>query len=676
VRKDFFAKGSGPLRAAFFSGAALLLAIAGAVGFLFATGGAGIFGGAGEQVSFHRLLQEYDFRLEQALGGPAAPGYQQFGLLSRDLDRLEARAQGVENWLSVLRRRRRLADGAAEFAGAAHGARYAQAYRQAAQRALREFPFSEPIAAVAAAASIRGAAITPEMEGELRAILPRMSSQRFAPMRLSLHALLGDFRSPESAAASLQGDRLPLDFAAGAMGRDAEPIVAALAMLRILDGEPAEALSIVQSALARGGASPEFARFAAEVFYDFGSPARSAELFHMLSGEDAFREEALSRQADALWAAGYTGLARHVWGMLAAPSAPLAPRAAAALPSAPRAAWEDIAAIESRALHNLAATAEDPEEAEALLERLMRQGRSGDACRELGLVRLSRLMDAPGAVGLLQADLGLRGFAMAGGDMGQVELRERLVRQGQPGYAQREQGLARLGSLAGAPGPLALMQAQREALGPGGAGRGFGGEAGGVPLSAAAELEILKRRVEMGEAGRMVADVWMLLRRYPEAEGLHEWAAWFFALQRSFEETDLLLSAAERQGFSGRWKAEHRALSLIREGRFDEAESALEALELEAEGSGWAAAANLGRLAEARNASARALEHYQRALALLAEARPGGSSGGGSEIASQLQVRIARCLRTIGRPDESRRALLLALELNPNNLAARLELGR
>jgi tetratricopeptide (TPR) repeat protein len=100
--------------------------------------------------------------------------------------------------------------------------------------------------------------------------------------------------------------------------------------------------------------------------------------------------------------------------------------------------------------------------------------------------------------------------------------------------------------------------------------------------------------------------------------------------------------------------------------------------------SDWTLAANLARVFEARNASARALELYQTALAMLMQAEPAGAGAfaagarqaGRDDIASQLQFRIARCLRTLGRTAESRVALLQALELNPGNLSARLELGR
>ena len=595
--KSIVSKGSRLLRAAFLSGLMLLVILGGGLVFLYTSIGLDAFRAVREEIGFHQLLSDYDFRYRQVLGdGRIAVGYQQLDSLSRDLDHLETRAEAVENWLSVLSRRRRLADHAGAIPGA--GLSYLEMYRRTARRAFEVFPFSEPIAAVAASAIVRGAAITGEMEDELRGILPVLRSAPFVPMRLSLHVLLGDFNSPERAAANLLEDGgLSLDFAISALGQETEAILAGLVILRILEGQTWEALSAIQSAMTGGRASPAFIRFAAEFLYDFGSPIRSAELFHMLPGRDA-----LSRQADALWLGDYAEHARLIWASLAASGA-----------ESPAGAWGDEA-LENRALYNLAATSTSREDAGELLERLVRQGYPGSAYREMGLVRLSRLMDAPAAV--------------------------------------------------------ALLEAEREA--PRASGVSPAGSAGDFPLSALVDLEILRRRMGIGESARIVAETWMLLHRYPETEGLFQWAAWYFGLQRNFVETDVLLRTAERHGFSGRWMGMYGALQMIREGRLDAAIGTMDALQ--AESADWALAANLGRIFEARNASARALEHYQMALALLMEDE--SLAEGRYETASLLQFRIARSLRTLGRMDESRRALLVALEFNPNNLSARLELGR
>ena len=597
MTKNFMSQSSRLLRAAFLSGLVLTGVFGGGLIVLYTALGGALFP-AREAVTFHRLLQEYDFRLGQmlAMGRPAINA-QQLDSLSQDLDHLETRIEGVENWLSVLRRRRELIANAAAVPGM--WARYAQLYREASMRALRDFPFSEPLVAVAAAAVIHGAAITREREEELRGLLPRLTESRFVPMRLSLHVLLGDFHGPERAKENLLEDGgLSLDVAISTMGQDAHALLASLVILRILEGETWEALSAIQGAMAREQTSPDFVRLAAEFFYDFGNPIRAAELFHMLPEGD---EEALSRQADSLWLADYAELARHFWALLATPRME-APFVAGGGGS------RDGAALKNRALYNLAITAESAEEAAELFERLVRQGGTGDTYRELGLIHFTRSMDPPRAVAFLEAERG-------------------------------------------------------------GVGAGY---VRGFPLSALIDLEILRRRMEMGEAGRIAADIWTLLNRYPTQEGLYQWAAWFFGLQRNIAETDALLGTAERHGFTGTWTNEHQTLRLIREGHFDAAIRAMETMH--AESPHWAVSANLGRVLEARNAAARALEHYQRALYLLMETEP--HPGGRRETASMLQLRIARCLRTLGRIEESRRALLLALELNPDNLNARLELGR
>ena len=107
---------------------------------------------------FYRLLGDYDLgraELSAVLEGSAAPEYnavqRNMETLDRELDRLEKKAGGVEAWLSVLKRRRELARLNPRFAGA---------FRQSARRAALAYPYSEPLAAVAAAAVIQSGAIT------------------------------------------------------------------------------------------------------------------------------------------------------------------------------------------------------------------------------------------------------------------------------------------------------------------------------------------------------------------------------------------------------------------------------------------------------------------------------------------------------------------------------------
>jgi hypothetical protein len=533
------------LRVTVFAGLFLLLIMGALLAGTFARG-SGAAGGVRES-AFHRMLREYDFKYRQ-VADSGAVRRQEIEGLDNDLNRLEKQAEVVESWLSILKRRRQLAR---------LDSRYEESYRQSSQRAAGAFPHSEPIAAIAVAALVHNAAITRENEAHLREALPLLAGSRFAPLRLSLHVLLGDFKSPEQALASLPRDfTAPEYFAASELER--EVIYPDLTILKILAGDTPSAAIYIQTAL-DAFPSPGLIRLAAEYFYDFGSLLRAAELFSQLPDE-----ESLGRQADALWLAGYTDNARAIWAMQ----------------------------THSRALYNLALTAPAQEEETALFERLVAQG-TRDAIHRFGLIHLSRLLDAPAA------------------------------------------------------------------------GEVLSGEKDADPLIG---LEILKRRAETEEVARVIADTWLMLGRYPETEYLYEWGAWYFAQYRNYPETALLFKAAARQQLSGYWVNFHQALQHLREGGVNDAADLLTAAAAMIDND-WAATANLGRVLEASLAPAQALEQYQRALAVVLELDK-------TSAASRIQVRIANCLRNMGRPGDSRRALEYALELNPDNLTARLELNR
>jgi tetratricopeptide (TPR) repeat protein len=532
------------LRITFLAGLLLLLIIGALLAGTVARGD-GAAGGVRES-AFHRLLREYDFKYRQAAEAGAIRR-QEFERLENDLDRLEKQAAAVESWLSVLKRRRQLAQ---------VDPRYEDSYRQSSQRAAGAFPHSEPIAAIAAAALVHNAAITREAEAYLRDALPLLAGSRLAPLCLSLHVLLGDFKSPEQALANLPRDfTAPEYFTASDFER--EVIYPDITILKILAGDIPSAAIDIQTAL-DVFPSPGVIRLAAEYFFDYGDLLRAAELFSLLPDEEAF-----SRQADALWLAGYTSNARAVWAIQ----------------------------TQNRALYNLALTAPTQEEETTLLERLVAQG-ARDADRRFGLIPLSRLLDAPRAVALL------------------------------------------------------------------------GAEKNADPLVG---LEILKRRTETEEVARVIADTWLMLGRYPETEYLYEWGAWYFDLHRNYPETALLLRAAARQQLSGYWVDFHQALQHIRGGNLNAAADLL--AEAAATDGDWTASANLGRVLEAQLAPTRAMAQYERALAVVLDLEE-------EAIASRIQVRIAHCLRNMGRIAESRRALEYALELNPDNLTARLELNR
>lgn len=560
------------LRLAVISGAMLLVFFGLAFGGIYATGRI-VPGQRGS--GFHAMLGEYDFRYRriEEMGLHAALRQELDGL-ENELNRLERRTEGVESWLSVLKRRRQLA---------AFDPHYRRAYAQSTRRAADAFPHSGPIAAVAAAAMVYDTAITREDEAVLRDMLPLLYDSRLVPVRVSLHVLLGDFAGPRRGSSVLPEvsgllNDLPPGYAAM---EPFQAIFADLAILKILAGDSAGAASDIRFALGSGGAdsialSPGLIRLAAEYSYDFGDLLRSAELFSMLP-DDA----ALGRQADALWLAGYADSARALWAMQA---------------------------DRPEALYNLALTARTQEEAASLLGRIAAQDGKDNPSRDFGLIRYSRLFEPRQAIAILEG----------GKD---------------PAAA----------SAAGAASTAVQGTGQTVAL---------------------IDLEILKRRTEVGEMARVIAETWMLLERFPEAEHLYHWGAWLFNLQRSYAETALLIRAAERQSFEEDWLVVYGALHQIREGNLDAAEEMLAAA-VRAGGS-WEAYANLGRILEARRAPSRAMANYELALAAVED----------KNTASQIYVRIASCLRVLGRDEESRAALQTALELNPDNLRARMGMSR
>jgi tetratricopeptide (TPR) repeat protein len=518
-----------------------------------------------EDQGFFQTLRDYD----------RAPGGSSPEFLSRKLDKLEKEAQGVEAYLSVLKRRRALAR---------TDPRFLPPYREAARRAAAAYPYSEPLAAIAAAALIRGQALT--RAEELGQYLTVLSSGSFYPLRLSLHILRGDFKDPRTAAeipslSTVLGGALPRirgQIPSGA----AESLITCLTILKTLEGGAgAEEIRWGLSEALNPAASPDFLRFAAEYFYDYREPLKAAELFSRLDTEEDF-----SRQADALWLAEQPAAARNIWTLLAFPAGENSPPASSA--------------AAARSLYNLALYAANPEEAAARYQQLLAPDPAGNGgpsaaapeSRIYGLIRYSRMVGTPLALAVLEE--GIKSFP-------------------------------------------------------------------GNPLL---DLELLKRRGEFQEPERLIAETWLLLGRHPGSEELSRWAAWYFDFQRRPGETALVLRNAARQGIAAPWTGLHEALGSIYAGNLSRAEDILRALPPEE--TGWEVFANRGRIYEALRAPAAALEYYETAAAEVQNRKE----------AARIQLHIARCLRALGRGREIRRVLEYALDLDPGNLKARLELDR
>ncbi|MDR3114016.1 MAG: tetratricopeptide repeat protein [Treponema sp.] len=341
----------------------------------------GVQGGEG----FYQGLAEFDGLLVQTtdLDQPEAPLR-----LNRALDALGKKSFGLESSLSLLKRRRFLAY---------KDPRFLKPYQKALHLALEAFPFSEPIAALAAEELLfQDAPITEETAVKLTDYASRIAETELQPVALSLYVLAGTFQDPLKAAAIPQivsFVSVPLPVLPGERTRTHEELQVALAkngtLIRILQGDIPGATATIQELLQGAKTSeltPELVQYAGAFFYDYGNPLRAAELFSRFSDE-----KSMSRQADALWLAGHSSGAQNLWTVLAAPS-----QAGKEVPDA-------SPEITMASLYNLAVTAHTPEDGVVYLERLLEEAPDSHTFRVYGLLRYTRLLDEPQSIRILEA---------------------------------------------------------------------------------------------------------------------------------------------------------------------------------------------------------------------------------------------------------------------------------
>jgi tetratricopeptide (TPR) repeat protein len=315
------------------------------------------------QDNFSRILREYDISADIFVGTE-----KEFEKLNRELDRLEKRTIGVESWLSVIKRRRALARRYPSFT---------ENYRASINRALKAYPASQPLTAVAAAALVKDTAINNEAENTLRGFLPLLTDPAFNKLRLSLHVLLGDFKNPQKAA----------NLSADISSDGTEIITQNLIIMKILNSDFSavdynavgynavgyNAVADIQAVINSSFPSENFIRFAAEYNYDFGDLRRAAELFSRLKYVSA-----LSRQADSLYLAGFTESARSLWLILSS------------IPN-------------ERSLYNLAVTTDDAEKASGYLKKIINMDSTAVTdSRQFGFIRFSRMLPNTQAAALLE----------------------------------------------------------------------------------------------------------------------------------------------------------------------------------------------------------------------------------------------------------------------------------
>ncbi|WP_461248092.1 hypothetical protein, partial [Treponema sp. R6D11] len=317
-----------------------------------------------KQDSFSRSLREYDTSADIFTGTE-----KEYENLNRELDRLEKKAISVESWLSILKRRKALVRRNPPFFSN---------FRASIKRALKVYPSSQPLSALAAAALIKDTALNKETENALRAFLPALTDGEFNKLRLSFHVLLGDFKSPQTAVS------LPDDISSDGT----EVISQDLIIMKIINPKPDiarvdssgeetgyNASYDIQAVINATHPTANFIRFAAEYNYDLGDIRRAAALFSRLEGDWA-----LGRQADCIYLAGFPASARSLWLLLSKSAVP-----------------------DERSLYNLAVTTDDTQEASGYLQKIIdTDSESFSDSRQFALIRYSRLLPNAQALTVLE----------------------------------------------------------------------------------------------------------------------------------------------------------------------------------------------------------------------------------------------------------------------------------
>ncbi|MDR1178596.1 MAG: hypothetical protein LBK64_07195, partial [Spirochaetaceae bacterium] len=106
-------------------------------------------------------------------------------------------------------------------------------------------------------------------------------------------------------------------------------------------------------------------------------------------------------------------------------------------------------------------------------------------------------------------------------------------------------------------------------------------------------LEILKRRRDLVQPARLAAETWFLINAYPREPAAYEWGAFYFNLEKIYDETAILFRNAAFNNIESPLLSLHKALLLILDGSMESGEEALLAL-AENEAPDWRIYANLG----------------------------------------------------------------------------------
>ena len=528
------------------------------------------------------------------------------------LDSLEKKASDTESTLSVLKRRRYQA-----LHARTDREQYLASYILSAAKAFKQYPHSAQIGAIAGEALIlNGYSGEGNIAAQLQEISSLLSEGALTNLSLAFSVYAGSWKDPGEAR-FLKKELFTL-LCSLADREEREKYLVNACIRTILEDNTNEAFTMVNALYTDPPLRDETILFGAEFFYDYGNFLRSAELFSSFTDS-----RSIARQADALWLGNYTDSARILWKTAAADSA-----ASNTVNSD-----ADISSIKARSYYNLASTTANRQEAGYYLEQLFASNSDYDQGKTFGIIRYSRIAPTDRAISILsQTDF------------------------------------------------------EREGL---------------------FDLELLRRRSEDWEIDKSVAETWMLLNRHNNDGRLYEWGVWYFDFQHRYNETAMALRNAGINRVEGSWSALHRAFALIREQELPEAEKSLRSIvrspqEIKTPPGRfsqplWQASANLAILLEKQNNYQEALQYYEIAAAQLVtvinrpEAKafspdgvfpaeeqgvPAAAVSLERRDAARIQLRIANVLRALGKTSESVRALDYALDLDPENMEARLQKRR
>ncbi|MDR2793242.1 MAG: tetratricopeptide repeat protein [Treponema sp.] len=319
---------------------------------------------------FFQALQDFDAFWANAQGIASVDQ------INRAFDNLEKKALSVESLLSMLKRRRAVAQKDVNFL---------IAYQKSAQRAAARYPASEPLAVTAAESLLvlpnnafpdtyaEEGSVAADNAGLLRSYASRLFGTRYKPAALSIYVLLGDMNDP------VRASQIPEKESLFPETITQEQFAVDDAILQILGTDLPSATARVNGLL-KTSKSPEVLNFAAQFFYDYGKPLQAAMIFAQSSDE-----ESIIRQADALYLSGNVASARSFWTMLST---------------------SQNTAYKVKSLYNLAATETNPQKTVSFLELLSAVLQHYDdptaSYATYGIIKYSRLLPAEEAAAYLE----------------------------------------------------------------------------------------------------------------------------------------------------------------------------------------------------------------------------------------------------------------------------------